>query len=164
MNRWDALLYGKRKYVPSPPATKVNVMRTFHLRHPNVVMAEGFRAGQSFVERFRDRIRYLINIANSSWDNPRTGKITHCSTMGYTQYLPQWNLARVTFASQMISPLLRDDLSDSQRLVIQFQTAKTVSHGDPSSGLNLTSQPDSSRVCRKFLVLMHLPISCLANV
>jgi hypothetical protein len=59
--------------------------------------------------------------------------------MGYTQYMPQYNFARITFASQMISPLLRDDLSDSQRLVIQYQTAKTVSHGDLFYGLQLTS-------------------------
>jgi hypothetical protein len=156
VNRWDALLYGERKWVPSPPATKEKVMRTFHLRPADVVMAAGFTANQSFVEKFKERIRYMISVANSSWDNPETGKITHCHTMGYTQYLPDFDLARITFAIQMIGPLLRHDLSDSERLVIQYQIAKTVSRKNLFSGWKLKSQPDSSRICRKFTILIDL--------
>lgn len=127
VDRWDALLYGERKWVPSPPATKEKVMRTFHLRPPNVAMAEGLTADESFVERFKKRIRFMINVANSTWDNPGTAKTTHLQTMGYTQWIPDFDLARVTLAKQIIGPLLRNDLSDSQRLVIQYQVAKTVS-------------------------------------
>lgn len=158
MHRWDALLYGERKYILSPPATKANVMRTFHLRAPNVVMAEGFTTDESFIKRFKDRIRYLINIVDSSWNDPTTGKITHCSTMGYTEYMPQYNFARITFATQMISPLLRSDLSHSQRLVIQYRTAKTVSRRGPFYDLKLTPEPDPSRVRRKFIMPIDLQL------
>jgi hypothetical protein len=159
MNRWDALLFGERKWVPSPPATKANVMRTFHRRPPNVVMAQRSNADGSFLERFSPRIRYMINTADQSWLNPATGKTTSCNAMGYTQYLDQFELARITLASQMIGPLLRDDISVSQRLVIQYQTTKTVSREALFCDLELTPQPDTSRVRGEFITLTDLTSS-----
>jgi hypothetical protein len=106
------------------------------------VLLEGFSADEDFIEKYRDRIRFLINVANSDWNDSATGKSIHASTNGYTQYLPTWKMSRITLASQMVGPLLRNDISDSQRLVLQFQCAKTVSRKNPSHAMRLTYQLD----------------------
>ncbi len=150
VSRWDALIYGEYKLIPSPPGTAARPRMSFHTRPPEVVLAEGFTADENFINRFRTRVRYLINITNSEWDNAETGTVIHAGTMGYTQYLPNFDISRITLASQVIGPLLREDISDSQRLVMQFQLAKTVSHAKLSDASKLTSELDPTRIRRKF--------------
>jgi hypothetical protein len=139
-------------------------MRTFHLRPPNVATVQGFTTDGRFIERFKKRIRFMINVANSTWDNQGTGKTSHVQAMGYTQWIPDFDLARVTLAKHMIGPLLRNDLSDSQRLVMQYQTTKTVRRKNLFCDWKLKSQPDSSRVRRKFIILLDLSFIPYSNL
>jgi len=92
------------------------------------VLKDGIKLDEEFIAKYKDRIRFLFNFANPEWKNAETGKSIHANTMGYTQYLHDpIRIARITIATQIVGPLLRNDISAPQRLVLQFQVAKTVS-------------------------------------
>src|SRR5271156_41522 len=86
--RWDALIFGGRKWIPSPPCPKPNALHFFERRPPHLVAEKGFTAHNDFINHVKQNIDFRIDTGEQDEPNPVTGFRSGCNAQGSTQYSP----------------------------------------------------------------------------
>lgn len=120
-NRWDALFngsYNRVKLFRIPPEYRHMALLTFHARSPNIQASEQARnqLTNDILEIHEDiRFGFFSGYTNPLTHLPRSRDKINKYIFGSTNTVPFEDHTKVWIAVELLQPLLRHDLTDSER-------------------------------------------------